>query len=258
MLATRPPYVLAIATAAAMLLPATLPTRDVKPTRPPTADDIIAASLAAQGGCARLERVRRFAITGHVLYEDTGESAALTLHSEVPRNLEMVMVWPGNIDYRLEVRDDVVTIDQGIIDGTRDHQVITGSEREQLLIDASFACHPSAKHLYRSSALVGITSFDGQRAYQIDRTTASGLTRTVYIAVETLLPIGEERDTVNERPSWDPPGPPELARVRFSSSDFRWVDGVRIAFRSHQTMFMSDGARFDNTLFVETAATSNR
>jgi hypothetical protein len=255
MLATRPPYLLALAVAVGMLVPPIVKRSEPTgvPTRALTAEDIIAASLDAQGGCARIAQIRDLVTTGR-LVAATGETATLTLSNQAPRSLRMVVTWEGNIDYRLDIRDDVVTIDQGIVDGVRDRQVVTGSEREQYLIDASFACHADAQNLYPSSKLLGITDFEGTRAYQIERTTASGLTRVVYIAVDTMLPIGEERDTVTERTSWEEPGPPHLARIRFSLSDYRWVDGVRFAFESRQSVVSGDDFLDENTFYVERVA----
>ena len=246
MLATRPPYLLALATAVALLAP---PLAN-RTERELTADDIIAASLAAQGGCARLAAMRELSTSGRLVDAKTGETATLMLSSRAPRDLRMVVTW-GNVDYRLDVRDDVVTIDQGAIDGARDRQVVTGSEREQYLIDASFACHPDAQHLYRSSTLLGITGFEGTFAYKIERTTASGLTRTVYVAVDSLLPIGEDRETVTQRTAWEEPGPAHVTRLRFTSSDFRWVDGVLIAFRSRQSVLEGDGFLDENTFYAD-------
>jgi hypothetical protein len=253
MLATRPPYLLALAVAAGMLVPPIA--KRSAPTHAPrhelTADDIIAASLDAQGGCARISQIRNLLTTGRLVDGSTGQTATLTLSNQAPRSLRMVVTWEGNIDYRLDIRDDIVTIDQGIVNGVRDRQVVTGNEREQYLIDASFACHADAQKLYASSKLLGITDIEGTRAYQIERTTASGLTRTLYIAVDTMLPIAEERETVTKRTSWEEPGPPHVARIRFTISDYRWVDGVRFAFQSRQSVVSGDGFLDENTFYAD-------
>jgi hypothetical protein len=257
MLAIRPPYLLAIATALTLLAPAVAKLRTHRHEL--TADEIIAASLDAQGGCARITRMRELTTTGRLVHE-TGETAVLTLWTQAPRNMRMVVTWSDNVDYDVQVRDDEVTIDQGVVGGIRDHQVVTGTEHEQYLIDASWVCDPEV-HPYTSSKLLGITDFEGTRAYQIERMTASGITRTAYIAVDTLLPVGEDRDSVTERVSWEPPGPPHLARLRFSFSDYRDVNGVLIAFQSRQSVLEGDGFFDENTFYVErvsVAATSNR
>jgi hypothetical protein len=250
-IAIRPPHALAIATAALLLVPSIwqrIASTPVTTKRVLTADDILAMSLEARGGCTR--PLREVTLTGRIVDID-GTVSSISLWNRAPRELRMVVTWPGELDYRLDVVDDVVTLDQGIIGGIRDRQVLTESEREQTLIDATFECDPSEKHWFRSSKLLGITDFEGSPAYQIERTTLSGLTRTSYIAVDSLLPIGDERETVADRPAWDPPGPPYHAKLRWVSSDFRRVNGVLIPFQSRQSTLSGDDFLHTNTFYVE-------
>jgi hypothetical protein len=248
MLATRPPVLLAITTAAVLLVPH-LGRRPAN--RELTADDIVQASLTAQGGCARLEGVRELTFTGRVVDHETGQTAHLSVWNQAPRNMRMVVTWPGNLDYQLEVMDGVVTVDQGVIDGARDRRLVTGAEREQLLSDSGFPCDASAEDPFERSRLVGMTDFEGTRAYQIEWATQSAVTRTSYIAVDTLLPIGMERITSTERASWEPAGPPHVALVRFSSSDYRRVGGVLMPFQWRQSTIAGDRYLHTSTVYLD-------
>lgn len=220
--------------------------------RPPadhelTADELLEASLAAQGGRDRLEHPPEMTIQGTVVYPGA-ETASLTTWSGRIGDLRMVMTWPSGVDYRLDVHDDVVTVDQGAIGGMRDRRTLTGTERDQILIDAHGTRFASAK-------LVGITDYAGTLAYQITLTTAPGSIRTRYLSVATLLPVGEEYDTVAARPSWDPPGPPRREQVQFTFSDYRPVAGMLMAFQCEQTV-TSDGHASTNTTYIAGIATT--
>jgi hypothetical protein len=82
--------------------------------------------------------------------------------------------------------------------------------------------------------LNGIVNFEGKKAYSIEMVAAhTGLVRTRYIAVESYLPLGEDRDIViseRGRNYVTETNGRDHFLVRMVYSDYRTVSGVKYAF----------------------------
>ena len=197
------------------------------PRRRLDAADVIEASLVARGGRARLARMVKTAGGGTIKDLTNGGSA----------RFDWTAARPGELDYRMEpaavggfyelrVHDGDVTEHEG------DWHDVTGSERDEALLDAQFDSDLRWRDVFPTVKLLGTVSFEGTPAYAVEMTSTVGRTRTMYYAVETYLPIGEDRLIVMDelhRP--DTEHVPRTFTRRLVMSDFRLVNGVLFSFK---------------------------
>ena len=216
-----------------------------------TADDVMEASLQAQGGRARMARFHALECTGTVHSGVDGEIARTEIR-EAAGVMHFVVHWK-NGDYRADTEAGVATEDVG-----PEHHVMTGDELAQTLLDARFAYDPEWKRPFASANLTGVVDYHGERAYEIHLVTASGLGRVHYVSVDTLLPLGDERPATLERYSWEPAGPAHEETVGIRYYDFREVEGVLMPFsfrwnQSDDQVLPAMEMTYDNCRAVDSA-----
>ncbi len=168
-----------------------------KPTAPPppaapkeftTAEQVIEASLAADGGRAAAEKITSVHTVGQIKIPQLG----------VPGKIETFATPPNNVFAHVDI-PNVAKADQGVIGdlvwekstlaGAR---VVTGAERTIQLRDATFNGDLIWKKLFPKAELKGIAKFADQDCYKIELTAVDGQVQTRYYAKDGLLLVGFE------------------------------------------------------------------
>lgn len=179
-----------------------------------TAEAVMEASIAAQGGRERMGKLKAMRQTGSVRIVEMGMTGTVTTAAAPPRNVlaRIDLAGIGKIDRG--VSGDVAW-EVSPMSGAR---VMSGPERDQTLRDATFNADLRWKELFPRAELAGVVEFAGQQAYKVVLTAADGDAQTRYFAKDTLLPVGSEK--VARSQMGDIPG------VEIQS-DWREVDGIK-------------------------------
>jgi zinc protease len=186
-----------------------------------TAEAVIEASLAAQGGRERIARVQSMRQTGTFSIPQMGMKGPMTTVAAAPRNFVATIELPGIGTIRRGLTGDVAW-EVSPMTGAR---IVTGDERSQFLREATFNAELIWKELYPKAELAGVVEFAGQPAYKVTLTAADGDTQTRYFAKDTLLPLGAEM--VAKSQMGNIPGESTL-------SDWRDVGGIKFPHKDAQ------------------------
>jgi len=183
-----------------------------------TAEAVLEASIAAQGGRARMGQIKALRQSGTFQISQMGMKGSMTSVAAPPHSTLLVIELPGVGKLQQGVSGDVAW-ELNPITGAR---VVTGDERAQLLREAAFSGDLIWKQLYPKAELAGVVTFAGQPAYKVVLTAPDGDAQTRYFAKDTLLPLGVEmvaRSQMGKLP------------VAVELSDWREVGGVKYAHR---------------------------
>jgi len=183
-----------------------------------TAEGVLEASLAAQGGRERMGKVKAMRQLGTFRIPQMGMKGAMTSLSSAPRNSMLLIELPGIGNIRQGVSGDVAW-EVSPLTGAR---VITGDERAQLLRESTFNGELIWKQLYPKAELAGEVEFAGKPAVKVVLTAADGDVQTRYLAKDTLLPLGVQ--TVARTQMGQVP-------VEVEVSDWREVGGIKYPHR---------------------------
>jgi len=195
--------------------------------RPLSAEDILETSLTARGGREAMSKISSLQWSGTVTVTGTGVSGHFESLGARPARERFRLIWDGDF-YAMNVDGE------GRVTETfpYDQHAVTGSERDQELLDAQFDYDTSWRELFPEVSLAGTTRFGGQLAYKIVMHSREGLLRVRYISVDSMLPLGEDRDLViseRHRDSSQPVSGRDHFTVRMVYSDWRTVNGVKYA-----------------------------
>ena len=185
-----------------------------KAAEPTTAEAVLEASLAAQGGRERIGKIKAMRQTGTFQLPQMGMKGTMTAVAAVPRNALLVIEVPGIGKIRQGVSGDVAW-DVNPVTGAR---VIVGAERAQLLRESTFNGDLVWKELYPKVELAGVVEFAGQQAYKVVLTAADGDSMTRYFAKDTLLPLGLQMVSQSQMGKME---------VSVEVSDWREVGGIK-------------------------------
>lgn len=185
-----------------------------KPPDLSTAEGVLEASIAAQGGRERLGKLRSLRQTGTLSIPQAGIKGTMASAAAPPRSLLLTIDLPGLGKLNQGISGDVVW-DVNPITGAR---IVTGAERAQLMRESTFNADLVWKELYPKAELAGEATFAGRPAYKIVLTAADGETQTRYFAKDTLLPLGVEM-VVHSQMGKLP--------VAIELSDWREVGGIK-------------------------------
>jgi hypothetical protein len=194
------------------------PAAPAKPASLDTAEAVIEASLAAQGGRPQLGKVKAIRQSGTFALPQMGLQGTMMTVAAPPRNTLLVLELPGIGKMRQGVSGDIAW-DLNPLTGAR---VISGDERAQLLREATFGGDLLWKQLYPKAELAGEAELAGTPAYKVVLTAADGDAQTRYYAKDTLLPIGVESVARTQMGKMN---------VVMELSDWREVGGVKYAHR---------------------------
>jgi zinc protease len=184
-------------------------------TEPTTADQVMEASIAAQGGRGALAKLTSVKTTGAL--EISGIKGTVVILTAPPRESLMTVDLPGLGKLVSGVHNDLAW-EKNPIQGAR---VLTGPELANALRDATFNGDLVWKQLFPKAELQGVVDFAGTKAYKLLLTDGSGETETRYIAKDTKLPLGVEMIA-----------PTQMGKlpVLVTNADFRDVNGLKYPF----------------------------
>lgn len=191
------------------------------PARPAaldTAEAVLEASLAAQGGRERMGKIKAIRQTGTFAMPRMGMTGKMLSVSAPPQNTLLVIEISGIGKLNQGVSGDVAW-EMNPLTGAR---VISGEERAQILRDATFNADLVWRQLYPKAALAGEAQFAGRPAYKVVLTAADGDEQTRYFAKDTLLPIGVDSVARSQMGKM---------AVSLELSDWREVGGIKYAHR---------------------------
>jgi zinc protease len=194
-----------------------------------TAEQVIEASIAAQGGRDRLGKLTAVKQTGKITIAQMGVTGTMTAYAAPPANALLVVDLPGLGKIQQGAKDGVVW-ETNPVTGAR---IITGPERNTLLREAEFNGDLKWKQLYPKAELGGVVDWQGTQAYKVVLTSADGDVVTKYYSKETLLPVGHEAVVKTKMGA--------LPSSSFES-DYRDVQGIKIA---HKSMHKDATASFE-------------
>ncbi len=205
--------------------PTTAPTQPAQPVTPTapaaaeltTADQVMEASIAAQGGREALAKVTTLKNTGS--FEIAGIKGTISAQSAPPHESLTTIDLPGIGKLESGIHGDVAW-EKTPMTGAR---IVTGPELALTLRDATFNADLVWKQLFPKAELQGVVDFGGTSAYKLLLTAADGETETRYIAKDTKLPLGVEM-VANSQMGKVP--------VTIVSTDYRDVSGLKFAFRT--------------------------
>jgi hypothetical protein len=183
-----------------------------------TAEGVLEASLAAQGGRERMGKLKAMRQLGTFRIPQMGMKGVMTSLSSAPRNSLLSIELPGIGKIRQGVSGEVAW-EVNPLTGAR---VITGDERAQLLREATFNGDLIWKQLYPKAELAGEVEFAGKPALKVVLTAADNDVQTRFLAKDTLLPVGVQ--TVARTQMGQVPVEVEL-------SDWREVGGIKYPHR---------------------------
>jgi len=179
-----------------------------------TAEQVMEASLVAQGGRDKLGKLTAMKQTGKLVIKQMGMTGTMTAYSAPPRNALLVVEIPGIGKIAQGTKDDVAW-ETNPATGAR---IITGPERATALREAIFNGDLKWKELYPKAELAGVVDWNGQKAYKLVLTSSDGDVITRYFAKDTLLPVGFEA-TVKAQMGQVP--------VSMVETDYRDVGGIK-------------------------------
>jgi hypothetical protein len=218
----RPNFVLALVLAlaacggSAATKPANTTTAPTQAAAPDlsTADGVIEASIAAQGGRDKMAKIKSLKLTGTLVIPQMGFKGNLISLTAPPRNSLTTIEISGLGKLAQGVKDDVVW-ELNPMQGAR---IVKDNERVMQLREATFNADLVWKELYPKAEHGGVVDFNGTQAYKITMTAKEGDTQIRYIAKDTLLPIGMQMTAETQMGK---------VPVEMAISDYREVNGIK-------------------------------
>jgi hypothetical protein len=186
-----------------------------------TAEAVMEASLAAQGGRERMSKLTALRQTGMFQMPQMGVKGALMAVAAAPQNLLVTIELPGLGKIQQGISGDVVW-EMNPMTGAR---IVTGEERIQMVRESAFNADLIWKQNYPKAELAGVVEFAGQPTYKVVLTAADGDVQTRYISKSSLLPVGSQWVVRSQ-----------MGRVPFEleMSDWREVGGIKYPFKTQR------------------------
>ncbi len=188
-----------------------------------TVEEVLDASLAAQGGRDRMAPIKSKRQIGRISIPQANVSGSFTIVNAPPRSSHTTLELQG-VGKMLEgVRDDFAW-EANPMTGAR---IVGDSELASKLRESTFHADLMWKDLFPTRELVGVVEFAGQRAYKVALTPADGDMQTRYFATDTLLPLGRQMTMESQMGK---------VAAEESYSDYRDVNGMKFPFKIVQSM----------------------
>jgi hypothetical protein len=192
----------------------TPPAPPVAPKDLTTAEQVIEASLAADGGRAAAEKITSVHTVGQMKLPQLG----------TPGKIETFATPPNNMLVHVEI-PNLAKADQGVIgelvwekNTMQGARVVTGVERTIQLRDATFNGDLIWQKLFPKAELKGIEKYADQDCYKIELTAVDGQVQTRYYSKDGFLLVGFE--TISPSQMGDMP-------VKVTNSDWRSEHGYK-------------------------------
>lgn len=197
-----------------------------------SAEGIIEAAIARDGGRAAAEKIKSIHMTGTITLPQLGAKGTIDAYSAPPNSTVLHMVIPNLMKADQGVLGDLVWTK----DSMQGVRLVTGLEKAAQLRESTFNADLAWKTLYPKVELKGVVKFADQDCYQIVLAAADGQAQTRYYAKATLDVIGIEMVSIS---------PMGKIPVKVTNSDFRLDNGVRTA---HKSIHDEGGQQFESTI----------
>jgi zinc protease len=198
--------------------PAAKPSGAPAATTYSTGEQVLEASIAAQGGRDKLAKLTAIKQVGTLAISQMGMKGTLTTFGAPPRSTLAVIDLPGLGKIMQGTLGDLAW-ELNPVTGAR---IITGAEKLSTMREGTFNADLVWKDLYPKAELAGLVDWNGAKAYKVVLTAAEGDTVTRYFAPDTLLLRGFEmvvKSQMGEIP------------VTLLVSEYREVDGLKFPSR---------------------------
>jgi hypothetical protein len=186
---------------------------------PTSADEVIEASIAAQGGRDKLATLTAIKSTASVLIPQANIRGTVVIYNAPPRESLQELDIAGIGKSRSGTHDGMAW-EMNPLTGAR---IIDGPEKRLVLRDATFNSDLHWKELFPKAELAGVVDFGGAPSYKVVLTTPEGDQLTRYYAKDTFLPVGYEEVVKSQMG--------EVA-VALVESDYRDVGGLKFPFKA--------------------------
>lgn len=187
-----------------------------------SADRPIAANIVSRGGMTRLKSVRTIEMRGHIAFAD-GSTHPLAVDMARPGRIRteitldagtLILAYDGTVGWTVNPLGTAADKKPHLLATAEALNVAAGADMDGALVD----------YVAKGNrvTLAGVDTADGRPAYRLDVVTAAGLNDTYYI------------DTVSHlQTKWLGHRVMNGVPVVFVSffRDYRWIDGVMIAFQ---------------------------
>lgn len=183
-----------------------------------TADGVLEASIAAQGGRDKMAAIKSLKLTGTLVIPQMGMKGNLTALSAPPRSSLTTIEITGLGKLAQGVKDDVAW-ELNPMQGAR---ILKDAERTMQLRESTFNADLVWKDLYPKAEHGGLVDFNGTQAYKVTMTATDGESQVRFFAKDTLLPIGMQM-TADTQMGKVP--------IEMQISDYRDVAGVKYAYK---------------------------
>ncbi|MFH1843700.1 MAG: hypothetical protein ABIF77_10900 [bacterium] len=189
----------------------------------PTGEDVLAKMIEAAGGREAMEKLHNRVEKGTLDLPAMGYSATMTNYAAAP-----------NLTYALIESEALGTIENGcngeicwenmVMTGPR---ILSGEEAAMASRDATFHDALHWDELYTKSEVVGEETVAERNCYQLIMTPVTGKPESWFVDSETYL-VAKLDMTIDS----------EMGTVSVVSypSDYREVDGIKIAFSTRQVL----------------------
>jgi len=190
-----------------------------KPEALPTGEAVLAKYVEASGGLAAFDAIKNRVTHATLQIPASGLTMKTTVYAARPDRLLTV------------VESDVIgKVESGVTDGVvwensaiRGPIVKEGQERANTLRDATFERLVYWRTVFKSAECVGTDTVEGKRAFKVVMTPDSGSPLTLYFDADSGLLA---------RAEWTYEGAEGKFPLVASFSDYRSVDGIKMAFTS--------------------------
>lgn len=187
-----------------------------------TVDDIIAKTIAAEGGREKLQSIQSRRITGN--FEAGGMQAGFTMLQKRPsklrqdisiQGLSMVRAYDGQTGWQIVP-----------FTGKKDPEVMPADELKQMQEEADFD-GPITDYKQKGNTveLVGKEKIEGTDAYHLKVTFKNGDVRQIYLDADSFLPIKVVAKVTMRGTE---------AEIESSIGDYKQVEGIMVPFSIEQ------------------------
>ncbi len=183
----------------------------------PDAAELLAASVEAVGGKAKLDTVTSFHLEGTIGAPKQGLSGKVETWWK-QGDFYMVQTIPGMGINRSGKKGDVIWAEEPI-NGLRK---LEGKEAEQHMWASSLLLTADWRKYFEKAETVAERTIDGKKVYDIELVTASGSKLTVTLDADDKMMVEQSFEVVSPMGSMP---------VTIRSTDYRDVDGMKIPYK---------------------------
>jgi zinc protease len=171
--------------AVAMLSTAMIPQLCTAQEDLPTADEVIAKFIEKTGGIDKYKAIKSMSQSGTISLPAAGLSGTMKMMAAAPNKILVKVSLPGAGDEKSGSDGETVWSDSTMT-GRR---ILSGKEREQILLEADFRRLYDPASVYESLKVVGTDEVEGEKCYKVEVVKKSGDKQFDYYSAESGLQL---------------------------------------------------------------------